>query len=175
MRFSHRKPIKNRTSRRLQVESLETRTLMAADAVAVVRDGAGGFQDWLFDLNQDPTVEVDRVFGLNSDPIAVSGDWDGDGDTDTGVVRPEGGFWRWLLDTNGDPTAERTPHLYCRRSHRFHRRAGYRAALDCVITVRSINLTNPSYFTGGSNRALNTSLKVACVEPPSSSVTLTVT
>lgn len=73
-----------------------------------------GFQRWYFDLNNEPAAEADRLFGLDSDVHFVSGNWNGSGGDDPGVVRAETRendnsgveFLRWYLDTDGDPAAE---------------------------------------------------------------------
>ena len=90
-------------------EALEARLLLAADMAGVMRIGAidGTFNEWYFDLDDSGGLpEADRLYGLATHTTAVSGDWDGDGDTDIGTVTAEGGFLRWQLDTDGDPAAE---------------------------------------------------------------------
>lgn len=82
------------------------------NAVAIAE--SKGFQQWYFNLDHDTDFEMDRLFGLASDVHLVSGNWDGRGGDDPGVVRPETlendnsgvQFLRWYLDTDGDPSAE---------------------------------------------------------------------
>ncbi len=77
------------------------------DNVAVVRPNPGGFfQDWFFDLDQNPDAEMTRLYGIVSDVASVTGDWDNNGVTDMGIVRSEGNFLHWYLDTNGDATPD---------------------------------------------------------------------
>ncbi len=73
--------------------------------LGVVRyNPARGGLDWYLDTGRDGYL-AERVvgYGLAGD-IPVAGDWDGDGDTDLGVVRPNAarGGLDWYLDLAGD-------------------------------------------------------------------------
>jgi len=71
----------------------------------VVRPGANGVAVFSLDTNGDGVFDAgDQVFsfGLNSDTFLV-GDWNGDGKSKIGVVRPgANGVAVFSLDTNGD-------------------------------------------------------------------------
>jgi len=73
--------------------------------IGVVRSGAAGAAVWSLDTNGDGVFDAgDSVFkfGLNTDTFVV-GDWNGDGRTKIGVVRPgANGVAVFALDTNGD-------------------------------------------------------------------------
>ena len=81
-------------------------------------DGHGSL---VFDLDTngngvfDPGVDVEYHYGLTGDQVIV-GDWNGDGRTKIGVVRPDGvGSNLFILDTNGngvfDSSADATAHF----------------------------------------------------------------
>ena len=93
---------------RLEYQRLESRQVLTASlGVLAPNDGGLALNDFFFDLDRQPDVEIDREFGFSSQTeFAVSGDWDGNGSTDVGIIVQDGAFWRWLLDTDGDPEAE---------------------------------------------------------------------
>ena len=98
----------------LQLAALPLEAETAAftpDMTGVMRVGSVGntYNEWFFDLDGNGGLpEADRLYGLSTHTTAVSGDWDGDGDTDMGIVYPENGFNRWLLDTNGDTLPDKS-------------------------------------------------------------------
>jgi hypothetical protein len=73
--------------------------------IGVVRPGSNGVPVFSLDTNGDGVFDAgDTVtsFGLNGDRFVV-GDWNGDGRSKIGIVRPtSSGVLVWVLDTNGD-------------------------------------------------------------------------
>lgn len=68
------------------------------------KNAASGGLDWYLDTSkQNYANPAPRQLGLMNDTPVV-GDWDGNGRTDVGAVRPDptNGMLQWFLDTNGD-------------------------------------------------------------------------
>jgi hypothetical protein len=95
-------------NRKLHLQQLENRQLMAADLLGVVSNSS----QYLLDTNGTSAPEIDLTYGLAND-VHVPGKWATDGVSHPGVVRrgsPDG-LLHWYLDTDGDSTHERD-HAY---------------------------------------------------------------
>lgn len=107
--------------RRLKLETLEQRLLLAADSVGIaqhLRDtNEMLFQ---FDLAGGGEPEIETRFDLNSvdsfDVRPIVGQWRGDGVDRPGVVVEVGRQWHWYL---GDPSFSNTPHFVFGESWRL--------------------------------------------------------
>jgi hypothetical protein len=99
---------REKLNRKLHLQQLENRQLMAADLVGVVSNSS----QYLLDTNGTIAPEIDLTYGLAND-VHVPGKWAADGVSHPGVVRrgsPDG-LLHWYLDTDGDSTHERD-HAY---------------------------------------------------------------
>ena len=87
----------SRKPKRLTLQALEQRQLLAADAIGVVSSNG----TWQVDNDRDGIVDVDRRFGLAGDQF-VSGNWTGSGhQMAVARVRPDG-FLQWYLNTDAN-------------------------------------------------------------------------
>lgn len=93
---------REKLNRKLNIQQLENRQMMAADLVGAVRNG----KEYLLNTNGDAFQEIDLTYGLAGDTHVV-GKWTSGADH-PGVVRsgtPDG-LLHWYLDSDGDPGHE---------------------------------------------------------------------
>ena len=95
---------------------------VALAALAGAPAEAAGWR-WFVDTNRDGTSEFNAYFGQAYD-TCLTGDYNGDGRADYGVVRTTSSSWRWYMDTDRDGSSELRPDLTEEAS------SGTRFALD---------------------------------------------